>query len=120
MILSRISGNFGGLLGLCFGFSIINIIEIAYFFTIKLYQNISKENDSSRHNVIPVYCQWESNEEKMIRAMYVNDFKKMNISTTATQITQINQRYLQSNRTKRMEIKVKVSGVRIKISLHTD
>lgn len=32
-------GNFGGLLGLCIGFSIVGFIEVVYFATVKFYQN---------------------------------------------------------------------------------
>lgn len=33
-------GNFGGLLGLCLGFSLISLIEFIYFGTVRLYGNI--------------------------------------------------------------------------------
>lgn len=33
-------GNFGGMLGICVGLSIIGAIEVIYFATIKLAQNI--------------------------------------------------------------------------------
>lgn len=41
----NIVGNFGGMLGLCIGLSIIGAIEVIYFATIKLAQNLfcSKE-----------------------------------------------------------------------------
>lgn len=35
----EIIGNFGGVLGLCIGFSAIGAMEIIYFLSIKFYQN---------------------------------------------------------------------------------
>lgn len=76
------TGHFGGLLGLCFGFSLINIVEIVYFTTFRLYQNAvgtnSKQKFLDAQQVQPVQrvqrfvgCK----EERKIRKMYVNDFK---------------------------------------------
>lgn len=42
-----IQGNFGGLLGLCLGFSLINLIEIVYFATVQLYYNFSSLSTES-------------------------------------------------------------------------
>lgn len=33
-------GNFGGILGLCLGFSLISLVELIYFATVRLYGNI--------------------------------------------------------------------------------
>lgn len=70
-------GNFGGLLGLCLGFSLVNIVEIAYFATVRLYQNISLVN-SSEHNPQEILVNKlnTKEEERRIRDMYVNDFRK--------------------------------------------
>lgn len=72
-------GNFGGLLGLCIGFSLVHIVEIVYFATVRLYQNIplvmnpkSNEDDDSTHSKIR-----SSSEDVRIREMYVNDFKRL-------------------------------------------
>lgn len=70
-------GNFGGLLGLCLGFSLVNIIEIIYFATVRLYQNISLVYDDGKQNESAIQQNPKLTEEdKQIRSMYVNDFKK--------------------------------------------
>lgn len=62
-------GHFGGLLGLCFGFSLINVVEIIYFATLRLYQHLSN-NPKHRHQYDIV-----SKEDKKTRNMYTNDFQ---------------------------------------------
>lgn len=72
-------GNFGGLLGLCLGFSLVNIVEIIYFATVRLYQNISLVYDNSKQNEVQPIQQKASKlitEDKQIRDLYVNDFGK--------------------------------------------
>lgn len=70
-------GSFGGLLGLCLGFSLVNIVEIVYFATVKLYQNISLVYDNSKQNEVPNHQNSKlTKEDRRIRDMYVNDFKK--------------------------------------------
>lgn len=68
-------GNFGGLLGLCLGFSLVNIIEIIYFATVRLYRNISVAMKTKTHQNVDQTFHL-SKEDKQIREMYVNDFKK--------------------------------------------
>lgn len=76
-------GHFGGLLGLCFGFSLINIVEIIYFTTFRLYQNATGMSpqhafEHEAQQVQPVQrvqCFVDGKEERKIREMYVNDFK---------------------------------------------
>lgn len=76
-------GHFGGLLGLCFGFSLINIAEIVYFTTFRLYQNAIGTNTKQTflervqpvQRVQRVQCVVDGKEERKIREMYVNDFK---------------------------------------------
>lgn len=71
-------GNFGGLLGLCLGFSLVNIIEIVYFATVRLYQNISLVygNNKTQNEALVHKKPKLTAEDKRIRDMYVNDFKK--------------------------------------------
>lgn len=72
-------GNFGGLLGLCLGFSLVNIVEIVYFATVRLYQNISLVYDKPKQNEEFTNQKTKLTEEdKRIRDMYVNDFKNHN------------------------------------------
>lgn len=72
-------GHFGGLLGLCFGFSLINIVEIIYFSTFRLYQNAIGKNSKQKfleaQQVQPIQHFIDCKEERKIRQMYVNDFK---------------------------------------------
>lgn len=64
-------GHFGGLLGLCFGFSLINVAEIIYFATIRLYQHISNSKQTFQHKP-------QSMGDRKTRDLYVNDFKAHN------------------------------------------
>lgn len=78
-------GHFGGLLGIIFGFSLINIAEIVYFTTFRLYQNAigtnAKQTFLGAQQVQPVQqvqrvqCSVDGKEERKIREMYVNDFR---------------------------------------------
>lgn len=43
-ILIRVSGNFGGVCGLFIGFSIISIVELLYFVTIRYYCALREYN----------------------------------------------------------------------------
>lgn len=77
-----VSGNFGGLLGLCLGFSLVNIIEIVYFATVRVYQNIemiygkslfkrkSQEKPATDDKIAPI--------QKHLFEIYKNDFKYFN------------------------------------------
>lgn len=62
-----------------FGFSLINIVEIIYFSTFRLYQNAIGKNSTQifleAKQVQPVERYLDSKEERRIREMYVNDFK---------------------------------------------
>lgn len=72
-------GNFGGLLGLCVGFSLMSIIEIVYFVTVRLYQNITSANNSKQSpQMNPSYYKTESFDDRKIREMYVNDYRTIN------------------------------------------
>ncbi|XP_055304381.1 pickpocket protein 28-like [Sitodiplosis mosellana] len=76
MTWQEIVSNFGGLLGLCLGFSLVNIVEIVYFATIRLYQNISLVYDNANQNETPIHQKPKlTQEDKRICNMYVNDFK---------------------------------------------
>lgn len=72
-------GNFGGLLGLCLGFSLVNVVEIIYFATVGLYQNFSWLTSSghNRPNAL-IYRKSQSFEDREVREMYANDFKNHN------------------------------------------
>lgn len=63
-------GHFGGLLGLCFGFSLINVVEIIYFFTFRLYQHLS--NKSKHQNNA------ELDKDGNLCQIYASDFKMGN------------------------------------------
>lgn len=74
-----ISGNFGGLLGLCVGFSLVSIIEIVYFMTVRLYQNITSTNSIAQSlEPTKTYHKTESVDDRKVREMYVNDYKNLN------------------------------------------
>lgn len=74
-----ISGNFGGLLGLCVGFSLVSIIEIVYFMTVRLYQNITSTNSIAQSSEpTKTYHKTESVDDRKVREMYVNDYKNLN------------------------------------------
>lgn len=81
-LIVSISGNFGGLLGLCLGFSLVNIIEIVYFATVRVYQNIEliydkklfqwklREKSATDDKIVPI--------QKQLFEIYKNDFKYFN------------------------------------------
>lgn len=76
-LLLKIPGNFGGLLGLCLGFSLVNIVEIVYFATVRLYQNISLVYNNAKQNEGAIHQKPKlTREDKQIRNMYVNDFNR--------------------------------------------
>lgn len=77
MTWQEIVSNFGGLFGLCVGFSLVNIVEIVYFATVRLYQNISLVYDTGKQNDIVTQPTQKLNtqEDQRIRNMYVNDYK---------------------------------------------
>lgn len=52
-----IVSNFGGILGLCLGFSIISMMEVVYFFSLKLYQNLF----ANRKNLMNIFGQTKTN-----------------------------------------------------------
>lgn len=80
-IIRSITGSFGGLLGLCLGFSLISIVEIAYFATVRLYRNIplsfSTQTEDAQN-----WAQKKTSTEnasdalfsQKVKRMYVNDF----------------------------------------------
>lgn len=81
MTWQEIVSNFGGLLGLCVGFSLVSIIEIFYFLTVRLYQNIASAKDlqpNSEDTQFDKKTQIHSGTDRKIREMYVNDFKNFN------------------------------------------
>lgn len=80
MTWQEIVSHFGGLLGLCFGFSLINLVEIVYFSTFRLYQNANGTKQKflevqSIQQAQQIQSCYASKEEQKIREMYVNDFK---------------------------------------------
>lgn len=48
----NILASFGGIFGLCLGGSVISLVEVFYFFTFKLYNNIRAQSDNSKSNKI--------------------------------------------------------------------
>lgn len=52
-----IVSNYGGILGLCLGFSIISMMEVIYFFSLKFYQNLF----SNRNNLMGLFGQTKQN-----------------------------------------------------------
>lgn len=69
----EIVSNFGGMLGLCMGFSIFTVIEILYFLTVRLYENITPEN--SKKNKKDDKLMKNNNMFKVIRLPNYNEIE---------------------------------------------
>ena len=57
-----IVSNYGGILGLCLGFSIISSLEVIYFFSLRFYQNLF----GNRKNILGIFGQTKPNMFKEI------------------------------------------------------
>lgn len=80
--IDHFAGSFGGLLGLCLGFSLISLVEILYFATVKLYQNIPEVyNLRSNEKIFEKSKMTDKPSSvqalgKAVKELYVDDFSK--------------------------------------------
>lgn len=69
------AGSFGGLLGLCLGFSLISIVEIAYFATVRLFRNVPTAFTSSpTSDMQSIPKKSDHVFAQKIKRMYASDF----------------------------------------------